>query len=107
MDTAHGPEDTPSGPLAGIRVIEVGQLIAGPFVGQLLGDFGAEVIKVELPGLGDPMRQWGRIPGGGDSLWWAVIARPLSESRIGSGTSRAAQISSTEWTTALAYSVSP
>ena len=75
MDTAHGPEDTPSGPLAGIRVIEVGQLIAGPFVGQLLGDFGAEVIKVELPGLGDPMRQWGRIPGGGDSLWWSVIAR--------------------------------
>jgi crotonobetainyl-CoA:carnitine CoA-transferase CaiB-like acyl-CoA transferase len=60
------------GALAGIRVIELGQLIAGPFCGQLLGDMGAEVIKVEPPGAGDPMRQWGHGP---DKLWWEVIAR--------------------------------
>ena len=47
-------------PLDDIRVVELGQLLAGPFCGQLLGDFGAEVIKVEDPGSGDPMRQWGR-----------------------------------------------
>nr|NIP15248.1 CoA transferase [Pseudomonadales bacterium]NIX08537.1 CoA transferase [Pseudomonadales bacterium] len=46
------------GPLTGVRVVELGQLIAGPFCGQLLGDFGAEVIKVEPPGVGDPMREW-------------------------------------------------
>ncbi|WP_353204366.1 CoA transferase [Sphingomonas sp.] len=60
------------GALHGIRVIELGQLIAGPFCGQLLGDMGAEVIKVEPPGAGDPMRQWGR---GDDKLWWEVVAR--------------------------------
>ncbi|MEG3144134.1 CoA transferase [Sphingomonas sp. RT2P30] len=60
------------GALRGIRVIELGQLIAGPFCGQLLGDMGAEVIKVEPPGAGDPMRQWGR---GEDKLWWEVVAR--------------------------------
>ena len=47
-------------PLEGVRVVEMGSLIAGPFCGQLLGDFGAEVIKVEPPGKGDPMREWGR-----------------------------------------------
>ena len=52
------PEAT--GPLAGLRVIEAGQLLAGPFAGQLMGDMGADVIKVEPPGVGDPMRQWGR-----------------------------------------------
>lgn len=61
--------------LAGLRVIEMGQLIAGPFCGQLLADFGAEVIKVEAPGVGDPMRQWGREKPHGRSLWWPVIAR--------------------------------
>lgn len=63
------------GALAGIRVIEMGQLIAGPFCGQLLADFGAEVIKVESPGDGDPMRVWGREKAHGQSLWWPVIAR--------------------------------
>ncbi len=58
--------------LSGLRVIELGQLIAGPFCGQLLGDMGADVIKVEPPGLGDPMRNWGR---GDDKLWWEVVAR--------------------------------
>jgi formyl-CoA transferase len=59
------------GPLADLRVIELGQLIAGPFCGQLLGDMGAEVIKVEAPGVGDPMRAWGQ----GLPVWWSVIAR--------------------------------
>ena len=63
------------GPLAGLRVIELGTLLAGPFCGQLLGDFGAEVIKVEPPGQGDPMRVWGREKANGKSLWWPVVAR--------------------------------
>jgi len=69
------PIDTPSGPLSDLRVVEMGQLVAGPFCGQLLGDFGAEVIKLEPPGAGDPMRQWGREKPHGRSLWWPVIAR--------------------------------
>jgi formyl-CoA transferase len=62
-------------PLKGLRVIEMGSLIAGPFCGQLLADFGAEVIKIEDPGKGDPMRQWGRSLPGGHSPWWPVIGR--------------------------------
>ena len=62
-------------PLADVRVVELGQLLAGPFCGQLLGDFGAEIIKVEDPGRGDPMRQWGREKPHGMSLWWPVVAR--------------------------------
>mgnify|MGYP001825028721 FL=1 len=58
-----------------IRVLEMGQLLAGPFCGQLLADFGAEVIKIELPGIGDPMREWGREKPYGLSLWWPVVAR--------------------------------
>jgi formyl-CoA transferase len=61
--------------LQGIRVVEMGQLLAGPFCGQLFGDFGAEVIKVEPPGEGDPMRNWGRERPYGKSLWWPVVAR--------------------------------
>jgi formyl-CoA transferase len=49
-----------NGPLSDIRVIEMGSLLAGPFCGQLLGDFGAEVIKIEQPKIGDPMREWGQ-----------------------------------------------
>lgn len=63
------------GPLTGRRVLELGSLIAGPFCGQLLGDFGAEVIKIEDPGSGDPMRQWGSQAPGGFSLTWPIIAR--------------------------------
>ena len=63
------------GPLTDLRVIEMGQLLAGPFCGQLLADFGAEVIKIEPPGQGDPMRQWGREKPHGKSLWWPVVAR--------------------------------
>jgi formyl-CoA transferase/succinyl-CoA--D-citramalate CoA-transferase len=62
------------GPLDGVRVLELGSFIAGPFAGQLLGDYGAEVIKIEPPGSGDPMRQWG-ITRNGESLWWPAIAR--------------------------------
>jgi formyl-CoA transferase len=56
-------------------VIEMGTLIAGPFCGQILGDFGAEVIKIEDPKTGDPMRQWGRSLPKGHSPWWPVIGR--------------------------------
>ncbi|MEO6996534.1 MAG: CoA transferase [Terracoccus sp.] len=62
-------------PLDDLRVIEIGQLLAGPFCGQLLGDFGAEIIKIEDPGRGDPMREWGREKPYGKSLWWPVVAR--------------------------------
>lgn len=61
--------------LQDLRVIEMGQLLAGPFCGQLLADFGAEVIKCEQPGEGDPMRVWGREKPHGKSLWWPVVAR--------------------------------
>jgi crotonobetainyl-CoA:carnitine CoA-transferase CaiB-like acyl-CoA transferase len=60
-----------AGPLEGLIVVEAGQLIAGPFCGQLLGDMGATVIKIEPPKIGDPMRAWGR----GAPVWWEVIAR--------------------------------
>jgi len=59
------------GPLSDLKVVEMGQLIAGPFCGQLLGDMGAEIIKIEPPGAGDPMRVWGL----GAPVWWEVIAR--------------------------------
>jgi formyl-CoA transferase len=61
-----------SGALRGVKVFELGQLIAGPFCGQLLGDMGADVVKVEPPGAGDPMRQWGN---GEHKVWWEVIGR--------------------------------
>jgi formyl-CoA transferase len=61
-----------NGPLEGVRVIEFGQLIAGPYCGQLMADFGADVVKVEPPGAGDPMRVWGR---GKFPLWWTVCSR--------------------------------
>ncbi len=64
-----------TGPLSDLRVIEMGTLLAGPFCGQLMGDFGAEVIKVEPPNQGDPMRDWGQEKAHGKSLWWPVIAR--------------------------------
>ncbi len=61
-------------PLTGIRVVEFGQLIAGPLVGTLLGDFGADVVKVESPA-GDQMRDWGSARHAGHTLWWSVLAR--------------------------------
>lgn len=63
------------GPLAGVRVIEMGQLLAGPFTSSRLADFGAEVIKVETPGKGDPMREWGHHRFKGRPVWWPILAR--------------------------------
>ncbi len=62
-------------PLAGIRVLELGQLLAGPFAASVLGYFGAEVIKVEPPGSGDPLRNWRQLDAGGTSYWWRSLAR--------------------------------
>lgn len=68
-----------TGPLRGVRVLELGQVVAGPFCGQVLADLGADVVKVEPPGVGDVLRQWGWMPKGPaerqDSLWWRVAAR--------------------------------
>ena len=74
-DATTSPKPVQGGPLSDLRVLEMGQLLAGPFCGQLLADFGAEVIKIEQPGAGDPMREWGREKPHGQSLWWPVIAR--------------------------------
>ncbi|MEO8626642.1 MAG: CaiB/BaiF CoA-transferase family protein [Betaproteobacteria bacterium] len=67
-------DDTARGALDGVRVVEMGQLIAGPFCGKLLGEFGAEVIKIEPPGVGDPLRNW-RMMKDGTSVWWQVQSR--------------------------------
>jgi formyl-CoA transferase len=64
----------PEGALRGVRVIEMGQLIAGPFAGKTLGEFGADVIKIEAPGSGDPLRNW-RMIKEGTSVWWQVQSR--------------------------------
>ncbi len=72
MTTPPTAGDEVTGALSHLKVVEMGQLIAGPFCGQLLGDQGAEVVKIEPPGRGDPMREWGR---GDRPLWWEVIAR--------------------------------
>ena len=69
------PKNTPKlGPLKGLKVIELGQLIAGPFAAKTLADFGAEVIKVEPPGAGDPLRKW-RLLKDGTSVWWQIQSR--------------------------------
>ena len=70
----HHDRSSSVGPLAGVRVLELGNFIAGPFAGQLLGDYGADVIKIEAPDGGDPMREWG-ITHDGHGLWWPSIAR--------------------------------
>jgi formyl-CoA transferase len=64
----------PANALQGVRVIEMGQLIAGPFAGKTLGEFGADVIKIEAPGAGDPLRNW-RMMKGDTSVWWQVQSR--------------------------------
>lgn len=68
---------TSFGPLAGVKVLELGTLIAGPFAARLMGEFGAEVVKIEDPKGGDPLRKWRKLypEEGGTSLWWAVQAR--------------------------------
>ena len=79
------------GPLAGVRVIELGMLLAGPFTGRLLGDMGAEIIKVEPPGKPDPLRDWGHARYEGRSLWWPACGErggardplPIADCRSG------------------------
>jgi formyl-CoA transferase len=75
--TAAAPrrETAGPGPLAGMRVLELGMLLAGPFTGRLLGDMGAEIVKVEAPGQPDPLRDWGKARYQGRSLWWPVQSR--------------------------------
>lgn len=70
-----GRETEGPGPLAGVRVIELGMLLAGPFAGRLLGDMGAEIIKIEPPGQPDQLREWGKARYHGRSLWWPVQSR--------------------------------
>ena len=67
-------ESASVGPMAGIKVLELGTLIAGPFCSRMLAEFGAEVIKIEAPGEGDPIRKW-RVLKDGNSLWWYVQSR--------------------------------
>jgi crotonobetainyl-CoA:carnitine CoA-transferase CaiB-like acyl-CoA transferase len=69
-----GGGDSPQPPLAGVRVLELGQLIAGPFCAKLLAEFGADVVKIEPPGLGDPLRKWRHLRDG-TSVWWHVQSR--------------------------------
>ena len=80
------------GPLQGLRVVEFGQLLAGPYVGTLLGDFGADVIKVEAPPSGDPMRDWGRLRHNDRSLWWSIVGRNKSSVTLNLRTERGQRI---------------
>ena len=68
------PASTAQGPLTGLKVLELGQLIAGPFAAKTLADFGADIIKIESPGTGDPLRKW-RLLKDGTSVWWQIQSR--------------------------------
>jgi formyl-CoA transferase len=68
-------ETEATGPLKGLRVLELGVLLAGPYCGQLLGDMGADVIKIEPPGQPDPLRAWGQVRPEGQSVWFAIVGR--------------------------------
>jgi len=75
MQVPNGEPSAPAaGPLAGLKVLELGQLIAGPFAAKTLADFGADVVKIETPGAGDPLRKW-RLLKDGTSVWWQVQSR--------------------------------
>jgi crotonobetainyl-CoA:carnitine CoA-transferase CaiB-like acyl-CoA transferase len=80
-----------SGPLAGIKVLELGTLIAGPFCSRMLAEFGAEVIKIEAPDGGDPIRQW-RVLKDGTSLWWSVQSRNKKSVTLNMKDARAQEI---------------
>src|SRR5262249_30272316 len=71
----RGGEGPAGGPLAGIRVLEFGSLLAGPLCARLLGDFGADVIKIEASAAPDPLRHWGQEPFHGRDLLWTIYAR--------------------------------
>lgn len=81
----------PAGPLAGIKVLELGTLIAGPFCARMMAEFGADVIKVESPDGGDPIRQW-RVLKDGNSLWWTVQSRNKKSITLNMKDSRAQEI---------------
>lgn len=74
-DNREPAAEQPAGALAGLRVLELGTLIAGPFAGRLLGDLGADVIKIEAPGSPDPLRTWGQAEVNGERAFWTVQAR--------------------------------
>ena len=80
-----------TGPLAGIKVLELGTLIAGPFCARLLGEFGADIIKIESPQGGDPIRQW-RVLKDGNSLWWSVQSRNKKSITLNMKDTRAQEI---------------
>lgn len=73
-DKTNMKEKLPTGPLEGVRVLEMGQLLAGPFAAVMLAWFGAEVIKIEPPGLGDPLRKWRKMYKD-TALWWYILGR--------------------------------
>ncbi|MDN3499715.1 CoA transferase [Microbacterium sp. APC 3898] len=73
-ETSTMTEERERLPLEGVRVLELGTLLAGPFTGRMLGDFGAEIIKIEAPDKADPMRQWGKQKDG-EGLWWPIQSR--------------------------------
>lgn len=73
-ENMNASSSSAAGPLAGLKVVELGQLIAGPFAAKTLADFGADVIKIEAPGAGDPLRKW-RLLKDGTSVWWQVQSR--------------------------------
>jgi crotonobetainyl-CoA:carnitine CoA-transferase CaiB-like acyl-CoA transferase len=73
--TMTRPVEFANGALADLRVLELGSLLAGPFCGQILGDMGADVIKIEPPNQGDPLRVWGRHGEEKSSLWWPLVSR--------------------------------
>ncbi|MDZ7884674.1 MAG: CoA transferase [Mycobacterium sp.] len=82
----------PTGALDGIRVLELGTLISGPFAGRLLGDMGAEVIKIELPGTPDPLRTWGQAELDGHHFFWTVHARNKKAATLDLRTDRGRQL---------------
>ncbi len=82
----------PTGALDGVRVLELGTLISGPFAGRLLGDMGAEVIKIELPGTPDPLRTWGQAELDGHHFFWTVHARNKKAATLDLRTDRGRQL---------------
>ncbi len=75
MTTPAGEHESAAGPLAGLRVLEMGTIIAGPFAARILGDYGADVVKIEPPGHPDPVREWGQGDYHGHRFMWTVIGR--------------------------------